>query len=276
VTVWVLDEAEELTDEKVFDKIDDSIRTKIHPNKVILILNPTTSEHWIYKRFFEFGQVSGVTYIHSTYLDNIENLSDSFIEKAEKVKAKNVEVYNHRYLGAWLDYAENAVFQNWSIGEFDNTLQLTCFGQDYGFSNDPTTLVKIAIDKAKKKIYLHECYYAKGLNTAQIFEANQRHAGRSTIVADCAEPRLISELSGRGMLMQKANKPKGSVSAQIKLMQDYEFIITKDSVNLQKEFKNYVWLANDIPIDDFNHGIDAARYAFDFLTNKGTGKYIIS
>ena len=76
--------------------------------------------------------------------------------------------------------------------------------------------------------------------------------------------------------MQESNKPPGSVAGQIKIMQDYEFVLTKDSVNLQKEFKNYVWLANDIPIDDFNHAIDAARYAFDFLTNKGSGKYNIA
>jgi phage terminase large subunit len=79
VTTWVLEEAEELTDEKKFDTIDFSIRNKKQQNRIILILNPTTKEHFIYKRFFEDRGVregsnitkGDTTYIHSTYLDNI-------------------------------------------------------------------------------------------------------------------------------------------------------------------------------------------------------------
>jgi phage terminase large subunit len=274
VTTWVLDEAEELVDEKIFDKIDDSIRTKNIQNRVILILNPTTHHHWIYKRFFEQGNYPNTTYIHTTYLDNIENISESFTSKAQRVKDANEELYKHRYLGAWLDRAEGVVFSNWSIGDFDNSLQVI-FGQDYGFSNDPTTLVKVAIDEHKKKLYLHECYSKQGLSTNQIHELNKAYALNGVIIGDSAEPRLIDELKKLGLNIKPAEKGQGSVSAGLLAMQDYEIIVTPESHNLQKEMRNYVWLdsGSKLVIDDFNHCIDAGRYAFQFVTQGKHRKY---
>lgn len=267
VTTWVLDEAEELIDEAIFDKIDDSIRTTGVQNRVILILNPTTHHHWIYKRFFEKGKQPNTCYIHTSYLDNIKHLSESFVHKAERVKAINETLYEHRYLGAWLDRAEGTVFDNWSIGDFDNNLQII-YGQDYGFSKDPTTLVRIAVDNQNKKLYLHECYYKQGLSTEQIYYLNKTYAGNGLIIGDSAEPRLISELGRLGLNIRGAEKGQGSVSAGLLAMQDYEIIITPESLNLQKELRNYVWLdsGSKLVIDDFNHGIDAARYGFTYLT----------
>ena len=95
VSNWILDEAEELIDEDIFDTIDLSIREKNIQNRIILILNPVTKEHWIYNRFFESKGIEGgfngvkdnVCYIHSTYLDNVENLSQSFLERIRDYKA---------------------------------------------------------------------------------------------------------------------------------------------------------------------------------------------
>ena len=97
VSNWILDEAEELVDEDIFDTIDLSIREKDIQNRVVLILNPVTKEHWIYKRFFQDkgveagfnGVKDNVCYIHSTYLDNKENLSQSFLERIETIKRRN-------------------------------------------------------------------------------------------------------------------------------------------------------------------------------------------
>jgi phage terminase large subunit len=267
VTTWVIDEAEELTDEKTFDKIDDSIRTKTHQNRVIIALNPTTDSHWIYKRFVEKGKSDITTYIHTTYLDNVAHLSQSFIDKANRVKAINPELYEHRYLGKWLDKADGVVFNNWEVGEFDTSLQFI-FGQDYGFSNDPTTLIKIAVDKKNSIIYLDECYYKQALSTDQIYELNDYYAGRNIIVGDSSEPRLIDELIRKGNNLKSAVKGQGSVSAGLLAMQGYKIVITKDSHNLGKELRNYIWLdsGTKLVIDDYNHGIDAARYAFQYLT----------
>jgi PBSX family phage terminase large subunit len=132
INVWILDEAEELVDEKIFDKIDLSIRDKDTQNIVIMILNPTLREHWIFKRFFEDAGVNegfngvkdNVCYIHTTYEDNIENLSDSFLENVEKIKHNNPTKYQNEIMGGWLDSYEGTLFPKDTLQlftEFDNT-----------------------------------------------------------------------------------------------------------------------------------------------------------
>jgi phage terminase large subunit len=280
VTTWVLDEAEELTDEDVFDKIDLSIRSQQKQNRVILILNPATKEHFIYKRFFEQNGVNagdsieknGVTYIHTTYLDNIDNLSESFINQIESVKQHRPEKYKHQILGGWLDKAEGVIFTNWTMGEFKEVSTLV-FGQDYGFSNDPTTLIKTSIDNDKKRIYIKEMYYLQQLSTTQIKELNRVHAGSHLIIGDSSEPRLISEIG-----VEPAEKGQGSVTFGISILQDYDLIIDPSSTNLISELNNYVWLEkkSKTPIDKYNHGIDALRYAVTYqLTNAHKGVYNI-
>ena len=110
VTTWVLDEAEELVDEDVFDRIDLSIRSVHRPNRVMMFMNPSFKSHWIYKRFIGQGKQPNTTYIHTTYLDNLINLSDSFIEQAEITKKRNPLRYNHLFLGDWLEDAEGLLW----------------------------------------------------------------------------------------------------------------------------------------------------------------------
>lgn len=278
VSCWVLDEAEELTDETMFDKVDLSIRSKKKHNRVILILNPASKEHFIYKRFFEgmgvepgFNGVNGnVTYIHTTYLDNIQHLSQSFLDQVEAIKEKNPIKYNHVILGGWLDKAEGVVFTNWKLGKFEDNGK-AIYGQDYGFSIDQTTLVKVCIDKSLKRIYLKELLYKTKMTTSEIAVVNDRYAGKELIIADSAEPRLIDELKAKGNNIKGAVKGQGSVSAGIAIMQDYELIIDPDSINLIKELNNYVWSdkKSNTPIDAFNHILDAARYAITHeITNR--------
>jgi PBSX family phage terminase large subunit len=109
VTTFILDEAEELVDEDVFDRIDLSIRAIDKPNRVILIMNPSYKSHWIYKRFV-IGQNANCTHIHTTYLDNKKNLSLSFIEQAKRVEQENIIRYRHLFLGKWLDDAEGLLW----------------------------------------------------------------------------------------------------------------------------------------------------------------------
>lgn len=285
VSCWVLDEAEELTDEETFDKIDLSVRNKNLPNKVILILNPTTKEHFIYQRFFEGKGVEAgsnvtkgdTTYIHTTYLDNIENLSESYIKQIETIKLRRPEKFKHQILGGWLDKAEGVIFSNWSIGRF-REVSTPVFGQDFGFSNDPTTLVETSIDKNTKTIYIKLHYYKAGLITSDIEELNRRYAKDSLIVADSAEPRLITELRMKGLNIIEAVKGQGSVTHGISLLQDYDLVIDEDSVDLHKELNNYSWLErkSKTPIDDYNHAIDAIRYAVTYqLENPSRGEYRI-
>lgn len=109
VTTWVLDEAEELVDQDIFNRIDLSIRAKDTPNRVMLVMNPSYKSHWIYKNFVKEPR-QDTTYIHTTYLDNLENLSQSFIDAAERTKQENKLRYNHLFLGEWLDDAEGMLW----------------------------------------------------------------------------------------------------------------------------------------------------------------------
>jgi len=115
VTTFVLEEAEELVDEDVFDRIDLSVRDKNHPNRVIMIMNPSFKSHWIYNRFVLNHNKNVCTHIHTTYLDNKSNLSNSFIEQAERVKSENLHRYEHLFLGKWLDDAEGLLWNRLMI-----------------------------------------------------------------------------------------------------------------------------------------------------------------
>ena len=284
VTTWILDEAEELTDEETFDKIDLSVRSRDTQNRVIMIMNPSTKEHWIYQRFFEAKgmqdgkniQKNDTTYIHTTYLDNKENLSSSYINQLENIRLRRPEKYKHQILGGWLDKAEGVVFSNWQMGSFVQVSK-SVFGQDFGFSADPTTLVETSIDKTNKKIYLKLHYYKQGLTTSQISELNKRCAQDNLIVADSAEPRLITELKVNNNIVA-AIKGQGSVTYGIALLQDFDLIVDPESTELIKELNNYCWLEKKsaTPIDAHNHALDAIRYAVSYqLENPTRGQYFI-
>ena len=272
ITCFVLDEAEELVDEDIFDKIDLSIRQQGNQNRVILILNPTTKTHFIYKKFFESKGVSdgicetidNTTYIHTTYLDNYENLSESFLDQIEQIKLNNPKKYEHVILGGWLDKAEGVVFTNWKFGAFNPDNLQTSFGQDYGFSIDPTTLVEVAIDRKQKRIYLKEHLYKPKLTTSEIAHINKTICGPKLIVADSAEPRLINELQKLGCKVVGTTKGAGSISAGIAIMQDYELIV--EGENIAKELNNYVYTdkGSKLFLDAWNHILDAARYNISY------------
>jgi phage terminase large subunit len=286
ITTWVVDEAEELVDEQKFDTIDLSVRQQGKPNRIILILNPTTKEHFIYRRFFEDRGVQegsnitkeNTTYIHTTYKDNIDNLSESYIQQIEQMRERRPEKYKQQMLGAWLNKAEGVIFNNWSVGEFKH-IGTSVWGQDYGFAADPSTLVEVNIDSSNKRIYLKECFYLQRLTTSQIAQLNLKHAREGLIIGDSAEPRLLSEIKAKGCNVRPSIKGQGSVTYGISLLQDYDIIVSPDSTNLIKELNNYCWLErkSNTPIDKWNHLIDAVRYAVGFqLQNPNRGKYTVS
>ena len=284
VTDWVLEEAEELTDEATFDKINLSVRQKGVQNRIIIIFNPTTKEHWIYKRFFEQAGVEGgfngvkgnTTYIHTTYEDNIEHLDKSFLDEVQRIKETNPKKYQHAILGGWLDKAEGVVFTNWQFGPFNPNGLQTSFGMDFGFSIDPDALTEVAIDKTKKIIYIKEIIYERGLKTHVLAKLMKDKVGGGLVIADSAEPRLIDDLKYQGINIQPVKK--GTIESGIVRMQDYQIILDPQSTNLAKEFNNYCYLnkASKLYIDDWNHGIDSARYNIIYhLDNPNQGNYHI-
>lgn len=284
VTTFVLDEAEELVDESVFDKIDFSVRSQLKQNRCILILNPTTKEHWIYERFIRNqgapegwnGKMGNTTYIHTTYNDNRKNLSESFLEELNKMKLTRPDKYMHQIMGAWLSKAEGAVYKNWRVGDYLQT-EHTCYGQDWGFSTDLTVLVKISVDKEGRKMWVREVYGKAGLSPSEIAIRNKMECGTDLIIADSSEPRLLSELKKHGLNIKPTIKRQGSILSGISLMQDFEMIVDRNSHGIIRELNNYTWKdKNSTPIDNFNHYLDATRYALQYLIQgQNSGKYVI-
>ena len=192
------------------------------------------------------------------------------------MKERRPNRYKHTILGSWLDKAEGVIFSNWKVGEFKQVGKIV-FGQDYGFSNDPSTLVKTSIDKDNKIIYVQLCFYQTKLTTSEIAILNKKFAGDNLIVGDSAEPRLINELS-RDNKVVPAIKGQGSITYGISLLQDYDLIIDADSTELIKELNNYCWLErkSQTPQDSFNHCLDALRYAVSYqLQNPNSGEYFL-
>ena len=296
ITAFIGDEMEEWESEDDYDKLVLSIRQKGIQLRVILILNPTDADHFIYKKYIENNhrivQIDGVDvqmsthpdvlHLHTTYLDNIENLSEQFITIVESIKKESIDQctvngvlnqamfnkskYAQKIIGRWADVAEGVIFDNVEEGEFDTSIPY-CFGQDYGFSIDPDTLIKVAVDHKRKRIYLDEKYYGVNkLSTDDLFALNKAHIEKpkDLIAGDSSEPRLIEDLRKKGLNIKPTEKSPGIVTASILKMLEYKIIVTPDSHNLKKELRNYAWSDKKagIPVDKCNHAIDAARYGF--------------
>jgi phage terminase large subunit len=284
ITTFVLDEAEELTDEDTFNKIDLSVRVQDKQNRCILILNPTTKEHWIYQRWFQGagvpegwnGNEGNTTYVHTTYMDNKDNLSESFLEQIIEMKKKRPDQYEHAILGGWLNKAEGTIYRRWRVGDYQER-ELTVFCQDVGFSVDPTVLCQISVEPNEKKLWVRECYSSTNLTTSQIANKNKQFCGLDLIIMDSAEPRLIHELKSLDLNVKGAIKKKGSILSGIALMQDYEIIVDKSSHGIVRELNNYVWQEkNAVPIQKFNHFLDSMRYGLQYLVQgKSLGRYVI-
>lgn len=284
VSCWIVDEAEELSDEATFDKINLSIRSKGGQNRVILILNPATKEHWIYKRFFEAqgvepsfnGTKDDVTYIHTTYQDNEENLPKSFIDEIVRIKQTNPTKFSHAIMGGWLDKMEGVVFTNWKFGEFNPDKLQISYGMDFGFAVDPDALVCVAIDKTKKKLYVKQEIYQKGLKTHELISLMKSKVKDGLVIADSAEPRLIEDLRFAGINIEGVKK--GTIESGIVRMQDFEIIVEPNSQDIAKELNNFVYMnkASKLYIDAWNHAIDAFRYnIIHHLDNPNQGNYFI-
>jgi phage terminase large subunit len=267
VTCWVLDEAEEQTDEAKFDKIDLSFRKKGKQTRIILILNPASKAHWVYKRFFEnkgvaegfTGKVGDTTYIHTTYLDNIENLDQSFIDRAEDMRDREPDKYNHIMLGGWLDKADGVIIKNWRFGDFDETLPYF-YGSDYGFNPDPDVLVKIAVDSKNLKLYVKEEFCMNECPPTELVARIKSIVGTSILHAESAEQRINDMLKRERVNVYPTKKYPGSVEDGLKMMQDYEIIVSPESTGIAKEFNNYVE-KNGKPLSNgYDHRIDAIRY----------------
>ncbi len=277
LTGLIVEEAEEFVDEKAFNTIDDSIRMQGVPNVVVIVMNPQDIEHWVWARWFEKSHrmetIDGfqipisthpdITHIHTTYLDNLENLSADYLAKIERLKQDNPAAYAHRYLGKWLDKKEGVIYPNWIEGAFDTSLPYA-YGLDLGFNPDPLALVKVAVDTTRMKIYIHEEIYQTRLDDQTALALMlDRVTPDALVVNDTSEPRLIDMFARNGLNMQNADKGKDSIKEGIRELSKFQIVVTPESYNVKHELRNYVW--NDkkasIPVKDWDHCMDSFRYA---------------
>lgn len=277
ITTFVCDEGEEWTNEPDFEKIMLSIRQKGIQNRIMIIMNPTDSNHFIYKRYIEKThklvdidgvqvQISthpNVLHIHTTYLDNVDNLSEEFLKEVGRMKEEDPEKYAHTVIGRWADVAEGAVFKKWGIvDEFPEWAKKVAIGQDFGYTHDPSASIRCGI--VDNTLYLDEIDYRTGLLSSDIIKTLRPWGLK--VYADSADPRLIQEIHNGGITIYATEKGAGSINAGIDKMQSMEIFITKRSYNLIKEYRSYVWAKDkdgnyiNEPEDHDNHGIDAARY----------------
>ena len=280
IKTWILDEAQELTDESLFDTIDLSIREKDADNRVILVMNPDSVSHWIYRRFFVeagvpegFNGVKGnVTYVHTTYEDNLANLDEGFIEIADSLKQRNYEKWAHIFGGKWLIRKAGLIYPNWEeikAEEYPINLE-QWYGNDWGYGGDPNALIRMCFDAVTQTIYLWEVCCTQ-LIPSDVYKAIKADAEKikyeienCLVYCDPARPDNITELRRRGVSAIKAvNRDKAGRISYLK-----GFKVKYVGENIRKEVQAYSWQTHpmdserytDKPQDGNDHCMDAVSY----------------
>jgi phage terminase large subunit len=251
---------------EAFDQLE--VRTR---DEIWLDWNPT-NEFWWYD---EVAPEREHDFITLTYKDN-EGLDQQIVDSIEARRNNKAwwQVYGLGQLGE----VEGKIFTDWLIiDEVPHEARLERRGLDFGYSNDPSALVDIY--SYNGGIILDEQLYQKGLSNKQIADliGNLPNPG-TLVVADSSEPKSIDELSLYGVNVIPANKGQGSVTQGIQKLQDQRVSITKRSINGIKEYRNYMWMTDkngkilNVPIDLWNHFLDATRYGNESLSPTGAVK----
>lgn len=233
--------------------------------------NPN-AEFWVHEKLI--GK-QGVKLIISDHRHNpfvAKNIRDK-IEGLKEIDLELWKVYARGLTGK----IEGLIFRNHhTVSEIPKEAEFIGAGMDFGFTNDPTTLIEVY--RFNGELYLKELIYTTKLTNQDI--ANQLAAlgydKRKLIIADSAEPKSIEEIRRMGYNIQGATKGPDSIRIGIDILKRFKLNVTNDSLNLKKELMNYRWSEKDpsVPIDAFNHSIDAIRYlALNKLLTKNSGKY---
>ncbi len=270
--LWI-EEAYEIMSESDFDMLDESIRGEVpkgHFKQITLTFNPWNERHWIKERFFDKVD-KDVLAITTNYTCN-EWLDKSDLNVFERMKENNPRRYQVAGLGNW-GIVDGLIYENFeerffTLKEIENCK--TVAGLDFGYTNDPTAFFIGFLDKKGSVLYVWDEMYKKGLSNKKIYE-NIKNMGYSKekIIADSAEPKSIDELYGLGLNIRGAKKGKDSILNGIQWIQDLKIVIHPRCNNFLTEISNYQWdkdkfgKALNRPVDDFNHLLDAMRYALE-------------
>jgi len=238
-----------------FDQLE--VRTK---EFIFLDWNPT-NEFW----FYDIKDTrDDIDFITLTYKDN-EALSQEIITAIEARKANKQwwQVYGLGQLGE----VEGKIYKDWAIiDELPHEARLERYGLDFGYTNDPTCIV--GIYKYNGGFILDEVTFQKGLSNKQIADILKNQPS-ALVIADSAEPKSIDEIRNYGVNILGATKGQGSINQGIQYVQDQRISVTKRSLNIIKEYRNFLWQTDkngkiiNVPDVGFDHSMDAIRYGLD-------------
>jgi phage terminase large subunit len=225
-----------------------------------------------------------VDFITLTYLDN-EALPETIVKEIESAKVKaETSAY---WANWWQVYGlgltgslEGVCIPDWQEINLPTEARLLCYGMDWGYSNDPTSL--IAMYKYNDAYIFDELIYQKGLLNSDISDLLKTNGVNDIVYADSAEPKSIAELNSYGHNVLPVSKGRDSIVYGLNLINQNKVYVTSRSKNLINELRNYIWMTDkqgnklNRPIDAYNHAIDAMRYAMTSqLENPNKGTYYV-
>ncbi len=247
-------------------------------DKTIIDYNPSDQYHWIYEYVLNRDDVD---FFQTTYLDN-PFLKQSVIDEIERFRETDENYWRIYGLGE-RGVNTAAVFPQWQVADaIPERAKLVAYGMDWGFTNDPTALVSVW--REDYSLYIKEHLYKTGLTNRDIsLELDKLELERTPIICDSAEPKSIEELHRLGHNVKPSKKGPDSIRLGIDIMKRHKLYILKESLNAQKEFRNYRWETNkdgvqlSKPVDHNNHIVDAVRYVcINRIGTPYSGKYFIS
>lgn len=279
----IIEEADEIPEED-FMQLDDSLRTVKGDIKIILLLNPPAKNHWIINRwmklidseqigFYDFELKNGIrdtVLIKTSYLDNIVNIAPQSVEQYESYRETKPSHYWNMVKGLVPETVVGKIYNNWNIIEsIPHEARLERYGLDFGYSNDPTSIV--AIYYYNGGYILDEITHTQGLSNKRIADILMNQP-KALVMADSAEPKSIDEVASYGISILPAHKGPGSVNQGIQYVQDQNISVTERSIKLLEEYNNYAWKIDkdtgnplNTPEEGWDHAMDAVRYGMESL-----------
>lgn len=275
---WV-EEAFEITEEEDFNKLDMSFRGKLPDGlffRFLITFNPWSEKHWLKKRFFDDPDDKTFTKT-TTYMHN-EFLSPEDIAIFEDMKRRRPKRYKVEGLGEW-GISTGLVYEHWYEKEFDykemmkaDANEIPIFGLDFGYVNSKTAFVGALVNKKKKTIHIFDEFYGTGMmNDAIAKMIIDKGYSKEIIIGDSAEPKSIDDIKRHGIFgLRKSVKGKDSIINGIAFIQQFDIYVHPSCTNTMIELNNYRWdekngeLLNK-PIKDFDHILDALRYAIQVV-----------
>lgn len=294
------EEAYQVENEDDFNKVDLSIRGAMPEHlfkQITCTFNPWAETHWMNERFFKDGVddkenlLSKGLAIHKHTEDILAITTNfranEFLDEADKKVFRIMEQENPKRFfvegnGDW-GKCEGTVYYRWEVKELDLTELIksqrfkTCTGLDFGFSNDPTAFIACLVNENSKEIYVFDEHYATGMfNEDIVTMIKYKGYNKNQIIADCAESKSIAWMQRNGLpRIQASAKGGDSINFGVQYLQGYKVYIHPKCKNFIMEIKNYIWdkdkktgKALNKPIDNYNHLMDAWRYAVEPLMIK--------